>query len=452
MLVVVKSRGRWNGRKYVFDANRVFKIHRGSLAYAKGGGGGTTQEFVPTGPWSGQIPYIQNLFQGAQGFLEQGPPQYYPDNTVAPTNPNLAASQQQIQNTTGGMTNLLGGVMGQSARNQQTPTLAGQVGAQQQQPFNAAVGGLVGQGFNNPTQGVAQASLPAFFSGVGNAAFQNPNQITAAQTQFGNVNANPALMSSLYSNGLNPYTGQIVNAALRSQNQQFAQNVLPQISSQANLAGQIGGTRQGIAEGIAGQNQANLQGDLIARLFGQAFDVGSQERLAALGLVGQGQQANQQAAMQAQQLQEAQRAGRTAEGLQASQLVGQMLQGGQGLGQQALTSAGQLSGNMLTQGSAQNLQSQVQNAALMPGLTQAINASLGMGNQAALQQQAQDQATRDAAVERWFFEQFAPYNLLTQYQNWITGPYGASRDSAGYGSNFGNWFNNQDWQNKLNFG
>jgi hypothetical protein len=440
MLITTRIRGKWDGKKYVFEEPRLRKVYKGPMAHAKGGGG-TTQEFVPTGPWSQQVPYIDQLFQGASNFLQAGPPQYYGGSTVADTTPGLAQSQQNINQATGGATNTLQGSMQAAAYNQQTPTLAGETARQQQPVFNTAVGGLLGQAMNNPTQSAAGATMPAFFSGVNQAAFGGANPIYAPGTDFGNVNANPALMNSLYSNGMNPFTGQIVDAALRTQNRQFGENVLPQISSAANMAGQIGGTRQGIAEGIAGSNQAALQKDIIAQLFGQAFDVGSQERLAALGLVGQGQQGNQNTIMQAQQLAEAQRAGRTNEGLQASQLIGNMLTQGQQLGQQGFAQAGQLSGNMLTSGSAQDIQSQVQNASLLPGLSQAINASLGMQNQVGLQQQAQSQAQRDADVERFFFEQFAPYNLLTQYQNWVTGPYGSSRDAsaAGYGLP-DNWF------------
>lgn len=439
MLVALRICGRWDGTKYVFDSPSVQKIYKGKVAQALGGGGGgTKQEYTPTGPWSQQIPYIRGLFGEAANLYNQGAPEYYPGSTVAPTNPNLAASQGQIQNTTGQTNNLLQNVAGQTAQNAQNGTLAGGVAQGQITPYNTAISGLLQSSLSNPTQSVAASALPAFYSGLSQAS-QNPNAVSTPQTQFGQMNANPALASSLYSNGMNPFTSQIVDAALRSSNRQFGENVIPQIATQANMAGQLGGTRQGVAEGIAAENQTQMQKDLIAQLFGQAFDVGSQERLAALGLVGQGQQANAQSSLQAQQLAEQQRQATMQSGLGQSQLVGGLLGQGQQLGQQGLSSAGQLTGNMLQTGSAQNLQSQVQNTALMPALTQAINTNLGLGNQVGLQQQAQDQALRDAAVEQWFYEQYAPYNLLTQYQNWITGPYGASADPYGGRSGAGNY-------------
>jgi hypothetical protein len=439
MLVALQIRGRWDGTRYVFERPSVSKLYNGPMAYALGGGGGgTTEEFTPTGPWSQQTPYITGLFGEASRLYNNGAPQYYPGSTVADTNPNLAASQGNITNATNQSAQQMQDQMLRTSQNAQRSTLAGGVGMGQIMPYNTAVNQLLQSSINNPTQSVAGSALPAFYGGLQQAQ-SAAAPVSTPQTQFGQVNANPALMSSLYSNGMNPYTGDIVNAALRSQNQQFARNVVPQISTQANMAGQLGGTRHGIAEGMAADQHQIMQKDLIAQLFGQAFDTGSQERLAALGLAGQGQQANAQFGLGAQSLAEQQRQATMQSGLGQSQLVGNMLGQGQQLGNQAAGTAGQLSGNMITQGSGQNLQSQIQNTALLPGLNQAMNSSLGMGNQVGLQQQSQDQAQRDAAVERWFYEQYAPMNMLTQYQNWVTGPYGASADPYGGVSTAGNY-------------
>lgn len=430
MLVALQIKGKWNGKAYVFQAPSIRKIYKGEVAYAfGGGGGGTTEKFTPTGPWNQQVPYIQGLFGEASRLYNQGAPQYYQGSTVADTNQNLAQSQQQTQQASQGAAGQLQGAMGQTMQNAQNPTMAGQVGQGQINPYNQAINGLLQSSMGNPTQSVAQSALPAFYGGLGQAS-QGAATVNTPQSQFGQVNAAPALMQSMYSNGMNPFTDQIVQGALRGQNQQFSQNVLPQISSAANMSGQLGGTRQGIAEGMAAQQHQNMQKDMMAQMYGQAFDVGSQERLAALGMAGQGQQGNAQNSLAAQQLMEQQRQATMQSGLGQAGLVGNMLGQGQGLGQQGMAQAGQLSGNMIQQGSAQNLQGQVQNTALLPGLNQALNQSLGINNQVGLQQQAQDQAQRDAAVERWFYEQNAPMNMLSQYQNWISGPYGASQSGA----------------------
>jgi len=328
--------------------------------------------------------------------------------------------------------------MQNAAQNSQNPTMAGQVGQGQIMPYNTAINQLLGSSMQNPTMNLAGSSLPAFYGGLQQAG-QSAAPVSTPGTQFGNVDASQAFNQSLNSNGMNPFTGQVVDAALRSSNRQFGENVMPQINSAANMAGQLGGTRQGVAEGIAGANQTQMQKDLIAQLFGQSFDVGSQERLAALGLAGQGQQANAGFNLNAQQLQEQQRQATMQSGLGQSQLVGNLMGQGQQLGNQASGMAGQLSGNMIQQGSGQNIQSQVQNTALLPGLNQAINSNLGISNQAGLQQQSQDQAQRDAAVEQWFYQQYAPMNMLSQYQQWVTGPYGASADPYGGSSSAGNY-------------
>jgi hypothetical protein len=74
----------------------------------KGGGGDggvpTTGQTVTstTAPWSGQQPYLTFGFQQAQNLYNQGGPQYYPDNTLAPvsneTNQALDLQAQRALN------------------------------------------------------------------------------------------------------------------------------------------------------------------------------------------------------------------------------------------------------------------------------------------------------------------------------------------------------------------
>jgi hypothetical protein len=61
----------------------------------KGGGGssGGTQQVINT-PWSGQVPYLQQLFQQAQQNYNKGGSQYYPGSTIAQQSPQ---TQQAIQ-------------------------------------------------------------------------------------------------------------------------------------------------------------------------------------------------------------------------------------------------------------------------------------------------------------------------------------------------------------------
>lgn len=71
--------------------------------------------------------------------------------------------------------------------------------------------------------------------------------------------------------GQNQNTQNLANALTAQSNQNLAQNVMPQINQGAQLAGQYGGSRQGIAEGIAAGNaQAGLNTS-IAGLYSQAY-------------------------------------------------------------------------------------------------------------------------------------------------------------------------------------
>ena len=75
----------------------------------------------------------------------------------------------------------------------------------------------------------------------------------------------------------------------------------------------------------------------------------------------------------------------------------------------------------------------------LPGRPSRGRPSARPANQTGLQQYGQNQAQTDADVERWFYNQYAPMNMLSQYQQWVTGPYGASADPYGGVSTAGNY-------------
>ena len=62
----------------------------------------------------------------------------------------------------------------------------------------------------------------------------------------------------------------------------------------------------------------------------------------------------------------------------------------------------------------------------MPGLQGSQLAQFGALNQSGLQQLGLDQTNIDAAIQRFFFEQNAAYNALSQFQNFIGGSFGSS--------------------------
>ncbi len=72
----------------------------------------------------------------------------------------------------------------------------------------------------------------------------------------------------------NPALAANIRGAIRPLEQQFSEVVLPGIRQGAITAGQFGGSRQGIAEGIAGRGLAQTSGDITAQLSSEAFQSG----------------------------------------------------------------------------------------------------------------------------------------------------------------------------------
>lgn len=73
---------------------------------------------------------------------------------------------------------------------------------------------------------------------------------------------------------MNPYLAEVESRALDNQSRAF-QNNLNSISANAVSAGAFGGSRQGIAEGVASAENARAMGDLSAQLRAQGFDTAS---------------------------------------------------------------------------------------------------------------------------------------------------------------------------------
>jgi len=76
----------------------------------------------------------------------------------------------------------------------------------------------------------------------------------------------------------NPMLQQAMQSAIRPLTQQYQENVLGGITDEAVRAGQTGGSRQGIAEGIAGREYLQQVGDITEGMAYQDF-AGGQERM-----------------------------------------------------------------------------------------------------------------------------------------------------------------------------
>jgi len=399
------------------------KEYSGLMAYAKGG---STQEVVPTGPWQPQVPLLDQLFAQASNLLGQPPPQWPSGPTVA-QNPHLAANQQQILN--------------QTTTNQQpinNAVLQAQGAATQANPVSGAAAPLTGamQGGildlisgNNASSQFGQANTGTATNAINTAvgsAGRGVNATGAPQNAVGNMDITGELQKSLSGGAMNPFLGQVLDAATRGMNRQFQQQTVPGIKDSAIQAGQRGGSAEGIATGMATQNLQDNVGDITAKIFAQAFDTGAAERTGAMNTIANANSQNPQLALQAGALNNQS----TGLGLQGADMILQQLMGGTQVGAQAQSAGTAQAGNLMSTGNAQGMNQLFTSLGLIPQLqNQGLN-QLGVGNQVGLQLLGQDQAQIDSDISRFFYEQMAPYAQLAQFQNFITGAYGSSVGNA----------------------
>src|SRR5882672_353142 len=188
----------------------------------------TTQELSPE-----QRKLIAPVIPIAQQYLAN-PPQQYEGSSISPFNPLQQQAQQMTVN----------------AANAMLP-VANQVPQQLQQ-----IMGGYGQNINAAGQGMQQGQnqLNAFLGATGANAMNTQNQI-GGMIQQGGQQTNPGLNFLTSGAVLNPSSNaalqQAIEGATRPIVENFQNTVLPGISQDAVASGGFGGTRQGIAEGLA---------------------------------------------------------------------------------------------------------------------------------------------------------------------------------------------------------
>lgn len=418
-------------KRYVFDKSSS-RDYEGPVAYAFGGGG-SNSEVVPTGPFGPQIPFIQRLFNEAQGLLDQGPPQFPNFPTVATPGADLTGSQQNISDFVTGQqgTNqaLINQALGAAAGAGTNPVAS--TAGQLQPDLVSGILNLINSGDNALSQQGAQ-TLPGA-TGAINAAtggVQGPpagvNLAGGPTLGAAGIDVNPTLESNLGGSGLNPFIGETVDAATRNLVNNFQRNVIPSISDAAGQAGQAGGTRQGIAEGIAAGDLTNSIGDVTSRLFSEGFNRNVDVQQNALSQVGGAQNLQGQLQLGTGGLNEQIRNAILAQGLQGAGLAQQGVGQGIGLGQSGTSTGTSQAGNLLQAGNSQALQQLFSALGIAPSLQQNQLSQFGAQNQSGLQQLGLDQAQIDAMVNEFFFNQNAPFNALAQFQNFVGGAFGGS--------------------------
>ena len=419
-------------RRYVFDESSS-REYSGPVAYAFGGGGGTNSEVVPTGPFAPQIPFIQRLFNEARGLLDEGPPQFPGFPTVATPGADLTGSQQNISNFVGGQQDVNQSLISQAlnaaggAASNPVASTAGQL----QPDLVSGIMQLLGSGSNvlsqqgEQTVGGATGAINAATGGV-----QGPpagaNLAGAPTIGAAGVDIAPTLESNLGGSGLDPFIGETVDAATRSLVNNFQRNIIPSIGDAAGQAGQPGGSRQGIAEGVASGDLINSVGDVTSRLFSEGFNRNVDVQQNAIGQVNQAQGLQGQLQLGTGDLNEQIRNAILGQALQGAGLSQQGAGQGIGLGQSGVSTGTAQSGNLLQAGNSQAMQQLFSALGITPSLQSNQLSQFGALNQSGLQQLGLDQTQIDAAVNEFFFNQNAPFNALAQFQNFIGGAFGSS--------------------------
>jgi hypothetical protein len=107
------------------------------------------------------------------------------------------------------------------------------------------------------------------------AGVQNFGGVT--QEAYGAVNQGYSALESLMNPGVNP----MMEVYQQQMQQGLEQNILPTIQREAIGRGMVGGTRQGVAEGLVGQQALREQSQFAAKLYGEDRD----RMLGAAGMV-----------------------------------------------------------------------------------------------------------------------------------------------------------------------
>ena len=190
-----------------------------------GGGGGDTTTTTTLKLSKEQEKLFELALPGIEGIITD-PPELFPKSQVAPFTPLQIAGQEAAVTAAGG---------------QIAPLAESALGSAQQL-----------QGFGIP---VGLGGATAAIGGL----------------QPADAFLNFLLSGQALSPETNPFLAQTAEAAIRPLEQSFQQSILPGIRSEAIELGGFGGSRQGIAEGIAGQELLAQEGDITSRIFSQGF-------------------------------------------------------------------------------------------------------------------------------------------------------------------------------------
>lgn len=144
---------------------------------------------------------------------------------------------------------------------------------------NNYLGYLNAEGTKGPYPGQSYAGFtPAQLAGQNKA-------LGAADTLSGQIPGWTSNLNNIMSNPMNPFTDQVASGVVRNLGQAFNEQVLPGIRADSIGAGQYGGSRQNLAEGLAAGRFGQSLADELGTLYNNNYQQGAQRSLAAMALV-----------------------------------------------------------------------------------------------------------------------------------------------------------------------
>lgn len=151
-----------------------------------------------------------------------------------------------------------------------TPNMQNAVDAYSQGLMTRAQDPINGQ-LQTGAQQVMHGAYDSQFGPVANTNNIDVNMVKARQGQ-GSLDPTAALKSMLSGQPDNPYLQQQANALTANLTRNLNENVMPGIRSEALASGQYGGSRQGIAEGLAASRLNQDIAPAVTNLFGGAYE------------------------------------------------------------------------------------------------------------------------------------------------------------------------------------
>lgn len=462
------------------------------LSCGGGGGGSKGESQQKNDPWDGLKPYLIGLdgktgiMPEAERLYKESSPQYYQGNTYAGLNgtqqnamDSLAAYYSSPDSMAGAnaASNVGGRLLDSGAQSNQTGYNLGVAGADQSARLNDLGNYYTKVAFNQsanmpgaapmtsvgPMGANLQSMVAPQTAGSMQApqiTIQNASGATSQPLGSSGVDWRTAIGETLKGDVTNPYLSQISDTVTRKATDNFTTSIMPQIRGGAQMAGQFGGSRQGVVEANAMKDLNQGISDSIGNIYGNAYNQAQQAKNAsALQLSGQesGERiqnnqisasaalqqaalANQRAMQDAQLAYQAQRDNNQFQ-LNSGELA---LRSQIGLGQLGLDSRklgldyqiglGKLGLDNQQLGMVQQMNGVgLLNQAAQQPITN-YQGLLGIGN---LQQQdSQNQINAD--LQRWNYNQTAPWRNLENYMGLVTGSGGRYGEGSGSSSST-NW-------------